>query len=142
MLTRVNVSKQAFLIEVVSQRLGHGLIGITVGRYVHVYKDRRADAFGRPVAIRKVAGGTKPHWRSATEGKARNGVLPPQPSTPLQQMKAVSVSYSLSAPYRRRADRRRCQHRWRTEHPQPAQHRPRRELDTADNPDELQGTNR
>ncbi len=39
-------------IEVVSQRLGHASIGITVERYLHVYKDRdadAADAFGRLV---------------------------------------------------------------------------------------------
>lgn len=39
-------------IEVVSQRLGHASIGITVERYLHVYKDRDADAaeaFGRLV---------------------------------------------------------------------------------------------
>jgi integrase len=39
-------------IEVVSQRLGHASIGITVERYLHVYGDRdadAADAFGRLV---------------------------------------------------------------------------------------------
>lgn len=39
-------------IEVVSQRLGHASIGVTVERYLHVYKDRdadAADAFGRLV---------------------------------------------------------------------------------------------
>lgn len=39
-------------IEVVSQRLGHSSIGITVERYLHVYSNRDADAaaaFGRLV---------------------------------------------------------------------------------------------
>jgi integrase len=39
-------------IEVVSQRLGHASIGVTVGRYVHVYSHRdaeAADAFGQLV---------------------------------------------------------------------------------------------
>jgi integrase len=31
-------------IEVVSQRLGHASIGITVERYLHVYEGRDADA--------------------------------------------------------------------------------------------------
>lgn len=39
-------------IEIVSQRLGHASIGITVERYLHVYSSRdaeAADAFGRLV---------------------------------------------------------------------------------------------
>lgn len=39
-------------IEVISQRLGHASIGVTVERYMHVYSDRdaeAADAFGRLV---------------------------------------------------------------------------------------------
>jgi integrase len=39
-------------IEVVSQRLGHASIGVTVERYLHVYRSRdteAADAFGRLV---------------------------------------------------------------------------------------------
>ena len=39
-------------IEVVSQRLGHASIGITVERYLHVYKSRDAEAataYGRLV---------------------------------------------------------------------------------------------
>ncbi|HVR45245.1 MAG TPA: hypothetical protein VMT95_01200 [Candidatus Binatia bacterium] len=39
-------------IEVVSQRLGHASIGVTVGRYLHVYLSRdaeAADALGRLV---------------------------------------------------------------------------------------------
>ncbi len=39
-------------IEVISQRLGHASIGITVERYLHVYQGRdadAADAFGRLV---------------------------------------------------------------------------------------------
>jgi hypothetical protein len=41
-------------IEVVSQRLGHASIGVTVERYLHVYRSRdaeAADAFGRLVGL-------------------------------------------------------------------------------------------
>ena len=44
----------ASLIEVVSQRLGHASIGVSVERYLHVYRSRdadAADAFGRLVEI-------------------------------------------------------------------------------------------
>jgi integrase len=37
-------AKAGVPIEVISQRLGHASIGITVERYLHVYKDRDADA--------------------------------------------------------------------------------------------------
>jgi integrase len=38
------LAKAGVPIEVISQRLGHASIGITVERYLHVYKDRDADA--------------------------------------------------------------------------------------------------
>ena len=38
------LAKAGVPIEVISQRLGHASIGITVERYLHVYKERDADA--------------------------------------------------------------------------------------------------
>jgi integrase len=51
-LRNAHATQAGVPMEVVSQRLGHASIGVTVERYLHVYRSRdaeAADAFGRLV---------------------------------------------------------------------------------------------
>jgi len=44
LVERAGVAKAGVLIEVISRRLGHSIIAVTVDRYIQVYEERDAAA--------------------------------------------------------------------------------------------------